>query len=158
MARYFDQLYFEGYSSHHGEKVAAEVMFAIPEVSKHGQAALVCSRRALRRWARLMPSRQRLPLPSPCLMPMVGSACAEGKGRHALTITIDFVCHLRPGELDQLTTSQLIPPSPGAGARYQKWGELLHPSPEGRVGKTGLKTRLCWSTCARGSTRAWSSS
>lgn len=140
LALYFDKLYFEGYSSQHSKKVAAAIMFAIPEVSTQGPPALVRSRRALRGWARLMPGRQRIPLPWPCLMSMVGSLCSEGEIWHAVAMTIGFVCYLRPGELDQLTVSQLIPPSPGAGAAYQKWGLLL---PRTGWARPDSKTRPC---------------
>lgn len=73
LAKYFDKLFFEGYTSQYGEKVAAAVMFAAPSTSKHGEHSLVRARRALRGWSRMVLGKQRLPLPWPCLMALVGS-------------------------------------------------------------------------------------
>lgn len=139
LAKYFDNLYFEGYTSLCGEKVAAAVMFAVPSMSKHGDHCLVRARRSLRGWSRLAPGRQRLPPPCPCLMAPVGSLCAEKNFWVAVALVVGFVCYLRPGELDQLTHRQLIGPTPGAGPLYQKWGLLLHPSSEMRFGKTAAQ-------------------
>lgn len=139
LAKYFDKLYFEGYTSQYGEKVVAAVMFEVPSMSKHGDHSLVRARRALRGWHRLVPGKQRLPLPWPCLMALVGSLCAEQKVWVAVALIVGFICYLRPGELDQLTHRQLVSPTPGAGPSYQKWGLLLHPSAELRFGKTGTQ-------------------
>lgn len=139
LTRYFDQLFFQGYSAQYGEKVMASVMFAIPAVSKHGGATLVRARRALRGWLRVMPGKQRLPLPWPCLMAILGVLCSERKHWVAVALAVGYICYLRPGELDQLSHQQLVSPTELAGPRYQKWGLLLHPSSEDRVGKIGLQ-------------------
>lgn len=141
LARYFDKLYFEGYTSQDWEKLTAAVMFAVPLMSKHGDHCLVRARCALRGWSRLTPGKQRLPLPWPCLMALVGSLCAEKKFWVAVALVVGFICYLRPGELDQLTRRQLASPTPGAGPFYQKWGLLLHPSAVLRFGKMACRTR-----------------
>lgn len=82
----------------------------------------------MRGWSKLVPGRQRLPLPWPCLMAVVGMLCAERKPWVAVALTVGYICCLRPGDLDQLSHQQLVCPTVRAG-----------PSAEDRVGKTGLQ-------------------
>lgn len=80
-----------------------------------------------------------MPLPWVGLMAMCGSLAQDGKEWVAIALVVGFVCYLRPGEFECLTHQQLVAPTPHAGATDARWGLVLHPSAEGRMGKTGMQ-------------------
>jgi hypothetical protein len=133
-----DQLYFSGSSAFEGTHLVAAIKYFITEVSRLGLNGLPRSMRALKGWSLAAPSLQKLPMPLEVMGAILGYMIFMRLPEMALHIFINFVSYLRPGECNELTVDQIIPPQPVIGTASSSWALLLHPMEQGIPGKTGV--------------------
>ena len=135
---YLDKLFFEGVDIGEGTKLLSGLKLIFPSLSRWGPAHLPRAARALQGWSKAAPPLQRLPFPWMALCAVVGLLLHQGQLEPALALLLSFSLYLRPGECDSLQAVQVVPPVVGAGGGLSCLGVLLHPTEQGRPGKTGL--------------------
>ena len=90
---------------------------------------------ALKGYRRSAPGMSRGPLPWVAAAAMMGVAMAGKDEEFAVMLVVQYVPHLRPSELCNLTAGQVIRPLQESGA--SSWALLLAPQEELKTSKTG---------------------
>ena len=106
LCEFFDQRFFEGWTSDEGGKVLAALGYFIPELHKNVGSMLPRASRALRGWTKLGPAEQRLPLPWVLQAVIMANLIHRGCVAHAACLVIQHNAYLRPGEAVSLTVKQ----------------------------------------------------
>jgi hypothetical protein len=138
VALHMDAMFKEGATVNHGSLLLASLAHIYPELRGPWRALWPRASRALLAWKRRVPTDTRLPLPKCVAMAIAGLLIEAGRPSMAAWVAVVFVTYLRPGEAFKLKGRHLVPPSPAAGAAYQRWGILLHDVATQEAGKTGL--------------------
>ena len=134
---YLDEMFVAGGGHDDGSKTWAGLLHLIPQLKDE---VSLCSRvkKALSGWAKRAPAGSRAPTAEVVVMALVGDMIGRKRLVEALNCLLQFLTCRRPGEIDALLVSQLIPPSPVAAGRLKEvWGVLLHPQQNNVPGKTG---------------------
>ena len=132
---YLDHLFWAGEPHGSGEKLVAAIKHFYPELGsqKHLQARL---QNGLTGWSKRSPEYSHAPLPINAVFAIIGAMLFAGHHLSACFVLIQFLGYLRPGEVQALVVSQLIPPVSSSGVG-QHWCLLLSPTCLARPSKSG---------------------
>ncbi|CAK0810365.1 unnamed protein product, partial [Prorocentrum cordatum] len=134
LVEYMNHMFFRGEQAFRGEKLLAAVMARSPEFSRVGISKMPRAWRCLKGWRRLTPGRSRKPAPLPVWCGIAVEFARRGMLAMGLAVMIGVSCYLRPSELLNLTSDNLVAP---ASPVSQYWSLLLHPSEGEKRSKTG---------------------
>ena len=135
LVKHFDQLYLEGEAPHAGERLWAAVRFLMPAYSSQGRIPLPRAWRSLRGWRRLVPQKNRRPLPWIAIAFIARHLALKGGVGMALAWLTMVDAYLRPGECLGLHASQVLPSTQQKHMRSVAL--LLHPDQIGIAPKVG---------------------
>ena len=135
---FLDEMFFKGHPSSLGSRtLAALIHFAAGVPHLYG-ASFARSRRALKAWSKLAPSRMRMPFPWLALVAVLGLLVWDRDIEVAIILLLQFETYLRPGAMDALLVRQMRCPIPQAGRGFQLWTVLANPYEDNVPGKTGI--------------------
>ena len=138
LVEFFDEKFFQGYTSDEGAKLLAGLCFFDIKLYKTIISTLPRAHRAMKGWMKTGPADQRLPFPLVLLYPVVAWLVHHDEIDKGLALLIQHNGYLRPSELTSLTVMQLISPLAGARAPYDQWAVNIAPFELLRPAKTGM--------------------
>ena len=112
---FLDEMFFCGASHADGSKLLAALLDLMPEL-RGCTVGLARAQRALRGWGKRAPANSRFPPPVIAVLGIVLDLIWRRLPLHALAVLVQFLAYLRPGELLELQTGQIIPPSRAPGS------------------------------------------
>jgi len=131
---FLNDLFFEGEGLRTANCLIAALKHMFPVVGRLGPLSLPRCSKAILGWKTLVPPLMRLPMPFLLLAALIGMLLSSGEVTMALAFWTMFHAYLRPGELQGLTSANLVRPT----STCPYWGLILHPSESGVVSKVGL--------------------
>ena len=140
VAQFFDHMIEEDAQPAFGEKLLAGLSHRLPWIPGTVHDKFPGSSRSLKGWRRLKPPSTRPPLPFEAMLLIAVSVCVHHKMAMGIAIVMGFFGYLRPRELTDLLSSQLVPPMTRGLARGKAlsfWNIVLHSFEGLKASKTG---------------------
>ena len=138
MEAFFNDLCNDGVGSWEGRDTLFGWILLKTHLDTSGRLVLSGSRRAFRGWKWKVPLHSRCPVPEEVVW-MVGLFfLGQGWVDAAAALALQGDGYLRPSEVIELESSQILSPSPPLGKQYaDQWGLVLAPQCSGTTTKTG---------------------
>ena len=135
---YLDDLFLSGFAHGDGSKSWSALKHFVPSVL---ESTVTVARvgKALKGWAKRAPALSRFPIPMPIVFAILGELClAPGMGPvAAVMVLMQFLTYLRPGELLDLQTQDLIQSLENIHGSFRHWALVVRPQEVGVPLKTG---------------------
>lgn len=137
LCEYGDARYLDGEACDVGLKLLSALEEVHPVQQRKGWMHLPRFRRSLKGWRKAAPTGTRLPVTEECMWAVCGELLCRGLPDMALANALQFSAYLRPSEMLELCTCDLIAPAEEARTTVQEWVLLLAPVERGVPTKGG---------------------